>query len=166
MSKKKVPADFVKWFQSQLKAFRARRFEQLDVEAVGNELEGALGKYRGEVRHRAELLMRILMRAERVYGDWDDLKGEWNLLRCALEDSPSLARTVRAQIKRAYESARLKAELHGEGRWPARCPWPTLAALARAVRARDREYRDLERRGDRDFVDLRPLRTSKDDGGR
>jgi hypothetical protein len=35
---KKHP-DFVKWLGSQLKAFRARRFEKLDVEAVSCELE-------------------------------------------------------------------------------------------------------------------------------
>lgn len=42
IARKKAPVDFVKWLQGQLKAFRARRFEQLDVEALGEELEGVV----------------------------------------------------------------------------------------------------------------------------
>jgi len=145
MSKKKVPVDFVKWLQGQLKAFRAGRFEDLDVEVLGDELESVVGKYRSEVRERAERLFRILMRREYVYGDWNDLTGEWDILLEAIKDSPSLAKTAQAQIKRAYRSARLEAELHGEGVWPAKCPWPTLEALRRAVRARYREYLTIER---------------------
>jgi len=66
----------VKWLQRQLEAFRARRFEQLDVEALGEELEGVVATYRREVLERAERLMSILMRREYVYGDWNDLRSE------------------------------------------------------------------------------------------
>ncbi len=81
----------------------------------------------------------------------------------ALEYSPSLAKTAASQIKRAYQTARLEAELHGEGRWPAKCPWPTFEALRRAVRARDRAYRALEWKRDPDFCGLRRA-TSKSKG--
>lgn len=151
MSKKKAPADFVKFLQSQLKAFRARRFEKLDVEVLGDELEGIVGRYRFEVRERAKRLIEILMKREYVYGDWTDLYGEWDMLSEAIKDSPSLAKTTPAQIKRAYESARLAAELHsisdldGEEAWPTKCPWPTLDALRRAVKVRYREYLTIER---------------------
>ena len=163
MPRKKAPVDFVKWLQGQLKAFRARRFEQLDVETLGEELEGVVVTYRREVRERAGWLFPILMRREYVYGDWNDLRFEWDMVRSALKDSPSLAKTAPAQIKSAYRSARLKAELHGEGVWPAKCPWPTLEALRRAVRARDREYLALEQKGDPDFCGLRRA-TSKSTG--
>ena len=66
----------MKWLQRQLEAFRARRFEQLDVEALGEELEGVVATYRREVLERAERLMSILMRREYVYGDWNDLRSE------------------------------------------------------------------------------------------
>ena len=166
MPKKKAPVDFVKWLQGQLKAFRARRFEQLDVEVLGDELESVVEKYRYEVRDRAERLISILMRREYVYGDWNDLRFEWDVLCGALKESPSLAKTAPAQIKKAYGYARITAELHGEGVWPAKCPWPTLEALRRAVRARDREYLALERKGDPDFCDLRraPWKSRGDDG--
>ena len=165
MPKKKAPVDFVKWLQGQLKAFRARLFEQLDVEALGDELEGVVATYRREVRERAERLIAILMRREYVYGDWTDLWSEWDMLCEAIKDSPSLANTAPAQIKRAYRYARVNAELHGEGRWPATCPWRTLEALRRAVRARDREYRVLEQKGDPDFRSLRraPWKSTGDD---
>jgi hypothetical protein len=115
------------------------------VEAMGDELEGVVATYRSEVRERAERLFRILMRREYVYGDWNDLTSEWDMLLEAIEDSPSLAKTAPAQIKRAHQSARLSAALHGEGMWPTKCLWPTLEALRRAVRARYREYLTIER---------------------
>lgn len=146
--KKNQPVDFVKWLQSQLKAFRARRFEDLDVETLGDELQSVVAIYRREVRERAERLFRILMRREYVYGDWNDLRFEWDVLCGALKESPSLAKTALAEIKSAYESARLRAELHGEGGWPKRCPWPTLDSLRRAVRSRHREYGAFERKAD------------------
>ena len=166
MSKKKAPADFVKWLRVQLKAFRARRFEELDVEALGDELEGVVGEYRNAVEEHAMRLIPILMRREYVYGDWDDLRIEWNMLRGAIKESPSLAKTAPARIKEAYRSARLSAELHGEGRWPATCPWRTLEALRRAVRARDREYLALEHNDDPDFRSLRRVasKSTGDDG--
>ena len=155
MPRKKSSVDFVKWLQGQLKAFRARRFEQLDVEVLGDELEGVVAIYRREVRERAERLFRILMRREYVYGDWTDLTSEWDMLLEAIKDSPSLVKTAPAQIKAAYQLARFKAKLQCDGGWPATCPWPTLEALRRAVRARDREYLALEQKGDPDFRGLR-----------
>lgn len=44
------------------------------------------------------------MRREFVYGDWDDLRFEENMLRLTLRDSPSLARTAAARIKEASGS--------------------------------------------------------------
>jgi hypothetical protein len=147
----------VLWLQGQLKAFRARRFEALNVETLGDELESVVGKYRHEVYHHAKAVIAILMRRHAVYGDWTDLQGDWDMLLWAIKDSRSLAKTAPAQIKSAYRSARLEAALHGEGQWPARCPWRTLEALGRAVRARDRAYRALERNSDPDFANLRPI---------
>jgi len=86
---KRQRRDFVKWLDSQLRTFRTRRFEKLDVEEVGCELEAVVGRYKYEVNHRAERLIPILMRAYHVYGDWNDLQFEWDMLRSALKDSPS-----------------------------------------------------------------------------
>ncbi|MDE2058782.1 MAG: DUF29 family protein [candidate division NC10 bacterium] len=132
MPRKKSPVDFVKWLQGQLEAFRARRFEELDVEALGDELQGWVATYRYAVEEHAERSFRILKRPEYVYGDWNDLTYESSMLDLAFRHSPSLVKTAAAQIKSAYRLARGRAELHGEGRWPAKCPWPTLAALRRA----------------------------------
>ena len=78
-----------------------------------------------------------------------------NVLSKVIKASPSLANTASAEIKLAYRRARVEAELYGDGRWPARCPWPTVKALLGAVRARDRQYRALEQQGDRDLASLR-----------
>ena len=154
--KKKHP-DFVKWLESQLKVFRARRFEEIDAKALGCELEAVVGRYRSEVRRRAERLIPILMRPYHVYGDWNDLRFEWDRLRSALKDSPSLARRAAADIRSAYRLARLDAELHGEHGWPERCPWKGLEEFREAVKARDARYLALERAGDADFGSCRRI---------
>jgi len=141
------PADFVKYLQRHLNAFRAHQFGKLDVETLVDELESVVGRYRREVRDHAERIIQILMKREYVYGDYTDLWSEWSILTWTIIDSPSLIRTASVQIRRAYESARLHAALHGGGEWPKQCPWPTLRALRRALRMRHREYRELERKG-------------------
>jgi hypothetical protein len=54
---KKAPTDFVTWLQGQRNAFRARRFEELDVAVLSDELEGVVGRHRREVGDRAERLI-------------------------------------------------------------------------------------------------------------
>ncbi len=147
--------DFVKWLDSQLKAFRRRRFEELDIERVGCELEAVVGRYKREISHRAKRLIPIWMRSYYVYGDWNDLQFEWEMLLEAIKDSPSLAKRAAADIRRAYRTAILTARLHGESGWPKRCPWRSLEELLDAVDARDEQYRALERTGDTDFWNMR-----------
>jgi hypothetical protein len=159
--KKKAPADFVKWLQSQLKAFRARRFEDLDVEVLGDELQGWVATYRYAVEEHAERLIAILMRREYVYGDWNDLMYESSMLDFAIRHRPSLAKTAPAQIKGAYRLARGRAKLHGEGIWPAKCPWPTLDAFRRAMRARDRNISPSSARATRTSVTCVALHGSR-----
>jgi hypothetical protein len=154
MATKRKRQDFVKRLEVQLKMLRARRFDKLDVELVVDEWEGVVGCYRGEVRCRAKRLIVILMRSYYVYGDWNDLE-EWDTLREALKESPSLAKCAAADIRSAYKSARLGAELHGVHGWPERCPWRTLDELGAAVKARYKEYRALEWTGNVDFGDCR-----------
>lgn len=155
MAMKRKPADFVKFLASQLEALHARRFDELDMETLVDEFESVVGQSRYALRDHAERLIEILMRPYYVYGDWNDLHFESDMLHSALKDSPSLAKTAPAEIKDAYEMARLKAELHGEPGWPKRCPWETLKDLLAAVKARDAEYRALEQAGDADFANLR-----------
>lgn len=84
-----------------------------------------------------------------------NLRFEWDMLRSALKDSPSLANRATADIKRAYEHAIVVAELHGEAGWPKRCPWKSFQAFRAAVGARNAQYLALERAGDAGFGGLR-----------
>jgi hypothetical protein len=120
------------------------------MKALGCELEGIVGRYRSQVR-----VIPILMRPYHVYGDCNDLRFEWDMLRSALKDSPSLAKRAAADIRSAYRLARLSAELHGEHGWPKRCPWKGPDDLLAAVKARNVDYIVLERAGDADLADLR-----------
>jgi hypothetical protein len=152
MALSKECPDFVKWLQSQLDAFRDRRFEELDVDALACELEPVVGKYRSAVRRHAHRLFRILMRPYYVYGDWNDRNFERSMLGFALKDSPSLADTADSDIAEAYSHARVEADLHGESGWPEECHLKTLEALFAAAEARDAEYIALEQEGDADFA--------------
>jgi hypothetical protein len=149
--------DFTKHIALQLEALRARRFAELDVETLVDELESVVGRYRHEVYHHAKKLIRILMRPYYVYGDWNDLHHEWFMLCSSIEDSPTLAKAVPADIKEAYKHTRVAAELygdHGDG-WPKKCPWKTLKDLRAAVDAQNAEFIALERAGDADLAALR-----------
>jgi Domain of unknown function DUF29 len=154
MDRKRERVDFVKRLESQLRALRGGCFDELDVELLIDEWEGVVAQYRGAVRDHAERLIQILMRPYYVHGDWNDLYFEWDMLRSALKDSPSLAKRAAADIRSAYRPARLRAELHGEHGWPKRCPWKGLDDLLAAVKARNAEYIALERAGDADFANL------------
>jgi hypothetical protein len=137
--------DFVKHLEHQLRLLRDRRFEELDVDTMIGEFEGVVGHYRGEPRRHIRGLIAIVLRDYDVYGDWTDLKGHMDILRWALEDSPSLVKVLDAELPRDYEGARLGAALHGEPDWPETCPWRSAPELFAAVAARDEDYLQLER---------------------
>jgi hypothetical protein len=106
--------DLVLWHQRQIELLRERRFEQLDVDHLIEELESAVGNDRRELAHRLEVLLMHLLKCqfqhERLCGSW---KGTLTEQRSAigrlLEESPSLGATLMPAAAKCYPAALRRA---------------------------------------------------------
>lgn len=102
--------DFALWIASQLEILRARKFEQLDLDNVIEELD-AMGKnHRRELKSRLEVLLTHLLKcqfqAEHKSRSWlSTLRVQRSELDNLLADSPSLRGHVAEVAAAAYGSA-------------------------------------------------------------
>ena len=101
--------DFLKWIDHQVAALRARRWDELDVEHLAEEVE-ALGKSeRRELRNRLEVIARHLVKlsAQKERAGWRaTIREHQRALALLLEDNPSLRREVPAVLEAVYADAR------------------------------------------------------------
>jgi hypothetical protein len=106
--------DFAQWLNEQATALRARRFDQLDIDNLAEEVESAA---RAEKRRVCASLERVLANMLR----WERLPNRrqphWRFVmlrrrsrvRSLLDDSPSLWPRLPEMIEDAYGIARLTA---------------------------------------------------------
>jgi hypothetical protein len=124
-------ADFVAWLESQISLMRERRFEQLDVDNLLEELEGTVRREHRELRHRLEVLMVHLLKwqfqSHRQSRSWQStLSAQRTDIEELLNDSPSLKRRVGeyaigrypSAVRKAAEQTRLPFAV-----FPASCPY-------------------------------------------
>jgi hypothetical protein len=145
----KEAGDYCKWLSEQLEALRRKDHAALDWNALADEVEGVLGRYRSEPKHWAGKIMRVLLRQDFRYGDWNRLRFCTGRLAGALDQSPSLraseAQILNEEYVRILNLCRLDAmDLEG---WPESNPWPTVAALLEAAEIRCRKFAAREREG-------------------
>jgi hypothetical protein len=142
--------DFLDWLTGQLDALERRDPKVLDWDQLAEEVEGLLARYRQEVGHWGEKIMRVLMRNDFRYGDWNRLRHCSRMLESALEDSPGLRLDERQELIDAYASAKNKCALDGVdiSGWPDESPWLTVRELIEATKVRCDEFAVRERRGD------------------
>jgi hypothetical protein len=141
--------DFCVWLANQLEAVRSRNHEQIDWDELAEEIEGLLARYRGEIKQWAQKIIRVLMRQDFRYGDWNRLRFCHSMLKSAIEDSPSLIEEEAEALGEAYQGAKLQCSLDDldVSDWPEGCPWPTVAALLETVEMRCAEFARREREG-------------------
>jgi len=102
--------DQVLWYQQQIELLRERRFDQIDVENLIEELRYAMNKERRKLGSRLEILIMHLLKCQfqhhRISGSWrGTLNEQRNKIADLLEDSPSLANTVVQVAEKAYPRA-------------------------------------------------------------
>ena len=102
--------DLALWYDRQVALLRARRFDELDVENLIQELEYFVGKDRRELASRLRvLLMRLLkcqLQPQRISRGWLGTIAEQRAgIEALLEDSPSLGPGLMQVANKMYPKA-------------------------------------------------------------
>jgi hypothetical protein len=101
--------DFLKWIDSQAAALRARRWDDLDVEHLAEEVESLGRSERRDLRNRLDVIARHLLKLshQRERASWQaTIREQRRALVRLLEDNPSLRREVPEVIRAVYPEAR------------------------------------------------------------
>ena len=128
--------DLVAWMESQIELLRGRKFGQLDLENLLEELDGMVRHERRELRSRLELVMLHLLKhqfqSSRRRRSWlSTLHEQRREIAAVLEDSPSLRRLVDGYLEASYAHVAKRAALEtglARSDFPASCPY-TLEQL-------------------------------------
>jgi len=124
--------DFYDWIQRQADSLRARKFSELDLDNLVEEIE-TMG--RSERRSLTSALTLLLMHL--IKWQYQPLlrSRSWSLtirnqrheVAMILKDSPSLKSFLASAVETAWQKARNNAESETgieESRFPLQCPWP------------------------------------------
>jgi hypothetical protein len=126
--------DLVLWYQHQIDLLRERRFSELDLDNLIEELEGAVKKDRRELASRLEVLLMHLLKCQfqhqRVSGGWlGTLHEQRSELLKLFDESPSLAPTTMQVAAKVYPAAVARAA--AETRLP-RSTFPAVNPYSKA----------------------------------
>lgn len=132
----------------------------VDWEAVTGEFEPVVGRYRTAVYRHGRRIIRNLRRPYMLYHDCVNLDLQLDMLRGAIEDSPSLLAAAGEALQKAYDTVVRREALRGHrpDDAPASTPWPTIEALIAAAEAKLQRGRVLEDAGDSDFMNCRRVK--------
>jgi hypothetical protein len=103
--------DFAAWLDEQAAVLRARRWNDLDLPNLIEEVEALAGNLRRELRSRLNVilvhLLKLRYQPERRSGSWlASIYEQRDRLDDLLEQSPSLRRGVQSAVEREYRRAR------------------------------------------------------------
>lgn len=139
--------DFYAWVHDQAALLAARRFEELDLPHLVEELQLMGNSERGELSNCLSVLLAHLLKlqiaAERLPYVYDRAQRGWHLtgteqrlqLRKLLRRNPSLHPTIPDELPDAYAIARLQAAIAlgvDEASVPLACPWMAEQVLDEA----------------------------------
>jgi hypothetical protein len=130
-------ADFNLWIQRTVQLLRERRWHEIDLEHLIEEVEG-LGK--SERRAIASQLTRLLLhllkwhyQTQRRTDSWlDSITDARTQIELAIEDSPSLKNYLVEQLEPSYQRARRQAAKQTEipiSIFPEDCPYSLKLVL-------------------------------------
>lgn len=124
--------DFFLWTERVAALLRERRWEEVDVEHVAEEIESLGRRDRRELHSRLRVLVKHLLKWQaqperRQGGTWRaTIETQRHHLLLVLKDSPSLrtaaAEALSEEFARARESARRESRLPAYS-WPDTCPF-------------------------------------------
>jgi hypothetical protein len=108
--------DLALWYQRQAELLRERRFDQLDLENLIEELEVAVRNLRRELASRLEVLLMHLLKCQlqhqRISGSWLGTLGEQRSeIDKLLEENPSFGPGVMEVAAKVYPRAARRAAI-------------------------------------------------------
>src|SRR5262249_36488850 len=123
--------DFYAWTQATAALIRARKWYDLDPEALAEEIESLGKSQHRELGSRLDVLVRHLLKwgyqPDEHSGSWrSTIRTQRRELRRLLEQNPSLRPVVASVIADGYAEARLDASDETGlplPTFPAACPW-------------------------------------------
>lgn len=126
--------DFVRWTQETADKLRRSRFDEIDCEALAEEVESLGRSERNQLRTRLTLLLAQLLKWEYQPGKREEHGRSWQTtvkeqrrrVQRLLEENPSLKPALADCVADAYESAVLLASHETsliEQDFPRRCPY-------------------------------------------
>jgi Domain of unknown function DUF29 len=140
-------ADFYVWTQEQARLLRERRFDDLDLDNLVDEVEGVGRSDKRQIESRLEVLIAHLLKWKFQPGDRGN---SWIATICEqrsrlsriVADSPSLRDFQRQEVFNSYNAARLLAAKEtgiAFGLFPEECPFTPEQVLDLEYFPEDRE---------------------------
>ena len=125
--------------------------QAVDWEAVASEFESVAMRYSRAVYRHGRRIMRNLLLPYITYHDCVKLDLQIDMLRGAIEDSPSLLISSTYQLESAYQREAQRQRGHEKPSATTASPWPTIETLIAAANAKIQRGRELEAAGNTDF---------------
>jgi Domain of unknown function DUF29 len=127
--------DFVAWADETAKLLRQRRFDEIDPDALVEEVEGLAKWDRQALRRQLQRLLVHLLKWQYLPNDLERTRSIWgttitqarNDIADDMEDSLSLRSYPAEALDRVYQRARREARDQSQcdlSTFPEQCPWP------------------------------------------
>lgn len=105
--------DFNLWTEQMVELLRSRRFEELDIDNLIDELESMSKRDKREVVSRLKLILMHLLKwnyqPNQWSASWETIRNNREEIAQILQDSPSLKSYPATVLEQAYASARKNA---------------------------------------------------------
>lgn len=129
--------DFNLWTEQMVELLRARRFEELDIDNLLDELESMSKRDKREIVSRLKLILMHLLKwsyqPDQRGASWETtIRNNREEIIQILRDSPSLKSYVATVLEQAYASARKNAASETGlliGEFPEKCPFAIAELL-------------------------------------
>jgi hypothetical protein len=123
--------DFYGWAMAEASLLRQRKWDELDIEHLAEELESMGASEKREIRSRMEQLLKHLLKwqyqTDLQCKSWkNSIRNQRKALLAVIKDNPSLKSTVPEYAKDVYEDA-LEGAVEETGiykkNFPSSCPY-------------------------------------------
>lgn len=103
--------DFAEWTQITAKLLRQRKFDEIDIENIAEEIESLGKRDRRELSSRLKVLLMHLLKwscqPEKYTNSWrSTVKEQRRQIKAIFKDSPSLKRYMAEEFSDCYQDAR------------------------------------------------------------